>query len=300
MAEFDSAIPPGGTGKVVARIRTRGIRGARRKTVTIETNDPDRPAVVLTIAFVSRPAVAVLPRDSLLLSTRIGRPGEAALVLRREDGEPLTVRGVASNLPALHVEAERVLEAQEADGESGPAPIATREGDWLLRVSLEAMSQPLDERAVLRIETDHPDAPTLAIPARVRVIGPIRYHPSRVSMQAGPDPEPTVSRVSLRHEGRREFRVLGATLEGELPGVTAVVVDQGPAPVQTIELSADPRKASPGRFAGHVLATTDLKRAKKIRVPVTLRVVPGAGDGAQAGARSDSRDAAAADAGPPD
>ncbi|MDQ7087394.1 MAG: hypothetical protein Q9Q13_05835 [Acidobacteriota bacterium] len=60
-------IPPGGSGRIVTRIRTAGIQGRRTKTVEVETNDPRHRRLRLSVSFLAQAPVEVYPQPSINL-----------------------------------------------------------------------------------------------------------------------------------------------------------------------------------------------------------------------------------------
>jgi hypothetical protein len=272
VAEFDSAIPPGGTGRVVARVETKGFIGPRTKTVTVRTNDPARPQFTLSLKFDSRPAIELLPRRMIRLTTTEGRPATAYLLLRRGDGQPLELGRMTSSVESIRitsVELSDVIEDESVVAQLGTAP---REGDGLLRVDLEDVDRPFRGRADLSIATNHPRTPEVVVPVSIEIRELIASHPRRAQLSIGSGPEHASAWVSLRHSSGRAFEITDIRLEGDLPGVTASREGNGPAAVHQIELVAESGETAPGIYRGELVASTTARRAKEVRVPVVLRV----------------------------
>ena len=74
---YDREIPPGGTGKVTARLDTTDLRGRVEKTIDIISNDPSGRALTLTLIADSQRALIVEPNDRPLLRGPIHRVSPA-------------------------------------------------------------------------------------------------------------------------------------------------------------------------------------------------------------------------------
>ena len=56
MARFERTIPPGGEGKIILQVQTKGYQGAISKNAKVYTNDPLKNIELITIsAFVKVP-----------------------------------------------------------------------------------------------------------------------------------------------------------------------------------------------------------------------------------------------------
>ncbi|RMG48474.1 MAG: hypothetical protein D6718_01690 [Acidobacteria bacterium] len=269
MAEFDSVIPPGGQGKVVAKVHTKGQQGRRTKTISVQTDDPVRPNVTLRLSFEARPAVAVYPAPTVNLVAVQGEKAEASLLLRRGDGAPLRVEAVEASRPGVEAEAVPVEEDQPAEGRL-PAAHA---GDWKVRIRLASTREPRSETGRLHIRTDHPEQRDLSIPLRIQVRPAVEASPKAVSLRVTPGEAPRPAVVILRHNGHRRFRIAALKLEGELPGIRVRGGSGDPAPVQRAEIVVDP-SAPPGRHTGKLIVRVAVgkKKLPPVEVPVTVEV----------------------------
>lgn len=279
MAEFDSVIPPGGSGKIIAKVHTQGQQGRRTKTIAVETDDPQRSHLTLRLSFEARPLIAVYPRPFVNLVTVQGGDAEAVLALRRGDGAPLEVEEVGATRPGIEVTKEKL--AETVPPRNGLPQLEP--GDWRIRVRLASTAEPRAETGRLRIVTDHPKKKELSIPLRVQVRRALEATPRTVMIEPAPGRALKSVSVVVRHNGHRRFRVKGAHLEGDLPGVTVRVPDSERAPVQRVELRVEPAGAPPGRHTGTLVIETNVKGIAPLRVPVLLAIAPDADDGEGSG-----------------
>jgi len=269
VAEFDSAIPPGGKGKVVAKVHTRGYQGKRTKTVRVTTNDPANPQVTLRMTFTVQSPVEVWPSRRPSLSVLQGQPGKLVLVLHRPDGKPLEVKEAFSNRPRLRVRVEKVT-GENADPEG--KRYGARPGDWRLFVELPDTSRPLSETATVKVETNHPDRPEVSIPVRLRVRPLVQPVPRALYVRLQPGRDRATARVTLTHGARKPFRVTGAELVGQFPGASVRVVSAKPGGSQVLEVVVAGRDLPAGTYRGRVVAHTDLAQAPSVEVPLSVQV----------------------------
>lgn len=121
-------------GQLSATVHTKNLRGHVSRTIAVDTNDPDRPRVTLTVRVSVISSVIVMPRESVHLTNLRRGMEHAALLLRRDPSESgeLTVSDPRTSADWLTASA-RPLEpgGPAADGLPPSAP-----GDWLLEVGL--------------------------------------------------------------------------------------------------------------------------------------------------------------------
>ncbi|MFH1277207.1 MAG: DUF1573 domain-containing protein [Candidatus Eisenbacteria bacterium] len=90
----DSLIPPRGALPLTGSFSSRKMRGDVRKTVTLTTDDPGRPAAILLIrAWVLRD-LTWAPRTVRFFGVRAGEGSERTVLFRPGRGVPFTIEGV--------------------------------------------------------------------------------------------------------------------------------------------------------------------------------------------------------------
>jgi len=269
VAEFDSVIPPGGKGKVVAKVHTKGYQGKRTKTVRITTNDPANPQLTLRLTFTVQSPVEVWPTRRPSMSILQGQPGKLVLVLHRPDGKPLEVKEAFSSRPRLKVRVEKVTE-ENADPEG--KKYGARPGDWRLILELGETSRPYAETATVKVETNHPERPEVSIPVRIRVRPLVGTTPRALYLRHQPGRERTTARVTLTHGARKPFRVTSAELVGQFPGTSVRIVSEKPGGAQVLEVAVTGKDLPAGTYRGRIVAHTNLPDAPEIEVPVSLQI----------------------------
>jgi hypothetical protein len=98
----EEEVPPGGTGEIKATFHTKGFRGAVKKGLTVENNDPENRLVPLTIGGNVVSEVEVEPR---YLDWEILRPGDSprpkTLSIRFLEGRGLRLEKIQSESPSV-------------------------------------------------------------------------------------------------------------------------------------------------------------------------------------------------------
>jgi hypothetical protein len=166
VAGFAPVIPPGGSGKVLAKAVSGGGAARWAKTVLVETDAAGAERLLLRFMYRTQPAVEVLPAPMVNLTTLQGESVSAELLLRRNDGHPLRASASVAGSAGIAVAWDQVLVAEAGADPVGPP---ARPGDWRARIRLEDTAAPGQHQALLRIRTDHPLQPEIAVPVRVGV-----------------------------------------------------------------------------------------------------------------------------------
>ncbi len=222
MAEFDSVIPAGSSGKLVARLKTAaGQSGRISKLIAVTTDAPAASEIRLRFSADVHMPVTVSPAYRFSLSLIEGRSGAARLTLARDDGRPLKILGASSDREGLDLVVERAVAAGEgtaAASRGTPTPWGQVEVAPSAEPTPEAI--PIELRAssslpagtfsgAVRIATDHPEAPSLEIPYTLRVRPLIEALPASVRLWANAsegDPGRSTF-LRLRHNGGRAFAI---------------------------------------------------------------------------------------------
>ncbi len=102
MAEFDSVIPAGGSGKLVTKVHTRqSQQGKIVKSVSVTTDAPGSEHIKLLVSFEVVAAIRITPNPSIYIATTEGRPSRSRVLLRRLDSQPLEITKIDGVLPKL-------------------------------------------------------------------------------------------------------------------------------------------------------------------------------------------------------
>lgn len=98
MARFDRVIPPGGEGKIVLQVNTKGLQGKTNKTARVLSNDPKRRNVVIGMRGNVWVPIRISPTYARLNGI-LGDPIRTLVHLRGEKEEPLVVKIASVSIP---------------------------------------------------------------------------------------------------------------------------------------------------------------------------------------------------------
>ena len=269
MAEYDSVIPAGGPGKLVANMRTAPLQNRRiTKSIGVRTDDAEPPHLNLRFSVEVRAPIIFKPSSRLVISTVEGHEGRQRFLLKRADGEALEVLSADTGDPTLAAVVKPVVK-EERTNESEAAP-----GDVWIELVLPADSPIGSHTGRLRLATIDPIAASFEVPFAMRVRPLIEYRPSGVRLW------PTPSRsgdgysafVHLNRIEKGNFAVTG--IDVSHPEIfSAAVVSSEPAQRHSVrvELNADlGPEAISATIEGWIEISTDDPVRSIIEVPVVV------------------------------
>lgn len=156
MASFDKAIPPGGEGKIVLKVDTKGYQGAIYKDAMVDTNDPDLKAVSLLVKAFVKTAVYVDPFYAYL----VGPEGQAltkTVTIKAGLDKPLSLELHAFDLEEkVKYTLEEVQKGKEYR---------------ILFTNVPGVG-PGTSRGTLTLKTNYPERPLVAIQVGIRISKP--------------------------------------------------------------------------------------------------------------------------------
>jgi len=258
-------------------MHTDNLRGVATKNVTVRTNDPATPQIVLSVRVEVVTSIEVLPYEMMQLRSRSGQPTVGRLLVRKEPTESgeLRIAQIESSAPWLVASARR-LDEPTARGEDGLPPGAA--GDWVLEARLAEDAPPLQgrRRESIRFSTGLSRQPTASVGVMFELKPPVSFPVERLILK--PDPSGGASGT------------LFASIRADLdPG--ALRIDARPQGLEAaIETSASPRivtlrvrwPAATPLSGGALLLTVG---TEKVRLPVEVRSGDDPAPGKAAGPR---------------
>ena len=269
MAEYDSVIPAGQSGKITARVRTNtNQQGRVRKSIQVVTDAVGAEALHLTMSFDIHRPIEVMPRPMLYLHGVQGEEVAARVLLRRTDGEPLEIREVTGGHDAVKVT------TRPADGEEEAPGVSARAGDVWLEASLSGDGTGAATRSTkLVLQTNHPEQPQLALPLTVRILPRLQVSPDQIRLWVDTSRQlRPAAMLRITHNQGRSFALGG--LSTSLEKVVTLKARTGqPATTHTVRLDLRPEldlAALELPLRGSV--TVELKGAgqSSVEVPVVI------------------------------
>ena len=268
MAEHDSVIPAGGSGRLTAKITTSPVQNGRvSKSINVGTDSADARSLRLRFTVDVFAPIVAKPRLRLTATGLEGEGGRARILLHRADGEALEISGVETDNPAVKPQVDRVNRERDS---ATPA----EEGDIWLEVVSNQDAAPGMLTGTVRVATNHPDAPELVVPFSIRIRSLIEAHPAGVRMwlptPGGRDGQSAI--VTLKRSGKLEFRI--TAIEVSHPEVfTAAAHSTAPAFRQAVrvglvdDLSINTFRAS---IEGWIVVRTDDREKPMVEIPVIV------------------------------
>jgi hypothetical protein len=153
VANYDKAIPPGGEGKIILKVNTKGYDGWISKRAQVHTNDPRRRIMKLTLKAFVKVAIQLSPRYVYLK----GEPGQTvtkAVEISARLEKPLLIETGRFTLDSqvnYHIEEIDKGKRYRIHFTNIPGP-------------------PGSFRGLLELTTNYPERPKLQIPIRGRFV----------------------------------------------------------------------------------------------------------------------------------
>ena len=196
VAEFSKeTLAPGETVAVTARLSLKGRRGRQRATITVKSNDPERPELRLRLRGEAIDPVQVKPSELHF--------GQVAPGAKKSRSTSITVAG--EERFAIHeVQVGRV---DGSDAPNAPAPFTAslkerEEGrGFEVTVTFEAGEVFGRTDAEVRLHTNSSRYPVLSVPVSAVVAGDLSVTPSSIALREGDSPVTRHLLIALRRDG---------------------------------------------------------------------------------------------------
>lgn len=271
MAEYDSVIPPGGQGKLKAKVHTKPTQSGRLvKSITVRTDAPGAESLALSLSLEVYTPIDIKPRPQVYLNAMVGETTSSRVLLARTDRKPLEVTVSPPEVEGLTVTTTKVTASEE-----GKEGFKAEPGDVWVEVSVANPAKPGGSTSKIVIKTNHPDMEEVVLPITVRTRALIEARPGEIRMFVDEAAESRGNQTMLfrlGHNKGEDFALKSFT--SSAPELLTVVADtEGKSRTHqlrvTLEESADLSfVALP--FNATITVATDNPRVPEITVPVTL------------------------------
>jgi Protein of unknown function (DUF1573) len=259
VAEYDEVIAPGSTGKVHAVIDTTGFQGAISKGITVLTDDPENPHLVLTVKALVEPMIFVRPGYARFIQPQMSEPGQVEELLFTRTFEGLKVLSAKSPYPFLDVEFHQA-KADELD--------ANGEGNqWIVTLTLDYEKAPVGALAdYVMVTTNHPQQKEvpIAISGFVRpmmVVTPQDLDFGKIQITE----ESAQARLVLKNYAREDIDV--SFKDATIPGVKVTVAEVEPGREYSLEVLLGPELPK-GDFSGVIHLNVNHPKQKTVDIPL--------------------------------
>ncbi len=262
VVEYDAAIPPGQVGKVHASLDTSNLNGPVSKTITVFTNDPENPALVLTLAAEVHPFIAAMPGYARFITVQGEGEGRVAQNLWSKDGQPMKVLGVDSPSPFLTAEyriaSEEELHAQ-GEGEQ-----------WLVELVLKENAPVGAINDYVTILVEHPQQSKVRLPVSGFVRPILAVTPPIADFEEIEVVEPLRASLQVRSFASEDIQL--TSIESSIEAVQAEIVPVEPGRRYQLRVVVNPGIAK-GPFEGMLTIKTDNAKVPELRVELKGTVI---------------------------
>lgn len=98
MARYDRIIPPGGEGKIVLQVNTKGLQGKLNKTARVTSNDPKKPKMTIGMKGKVWVPIHLRPKYARLTGV-LGENIKTVVDVRGEKEDPLVIKIASVSIP---------------------------------------------------------------------------------------------------------------------------------------------------------------------------------------------------------
>ena len=269
MAEFDSVIPAGQSGKLSAKVHTRPTQhGKLYKGISVTTDAPGAQSIRLTMVLDVVAPIFVKPRFQLYINTVAGESAESRVLLRRSDGKPLEVSLAKPVSDEIKIDVLQVKKKEKVDQNTEAQP-----GDfWVVATIVEPKTVSTITGKV-ELKTNQPDLPVLTIPITVRVKSQIEARPAQVRIWITDQTKVGQSTVfRLTHNAGGNFAITNVTSSNtKVFAVSQITVGDSRSHQFKVELSEGfDLETIRLPLNGMITVETSSPAAPRITVPVLL------------------------------
>jgi len=260
VAEYDKFIEPGGEGEIFLYLDGHQVSGRFEKTATVNTNDPERRSVLLTIAGEEIPYVEVSPPERVAL---VGEYGEAVTkevrIWCNETDIDFRIESVETNL------GDRVTV------DFDPA----EDGHWILRLKKKPDMPAESANGVVTIHSNSVGMPEKLVQVQVIAKGTITKQPQMLNYGrvpfglTGKEGAPVTRTLSLI-KGRGIFVVTGVEIDNDRFQSEVVRLDQGRYEIR-VTFTPPTKKQVRQKVEAEMLVRTDDPREPVIRMRLIAR-----------------------------
>ncbi len=196
-----NTVPPGGQAEVTTRLSLRGRQGAQHKTISVESNDPKQPTLVLSLEGTAVEDIRIQPNQLFFGRITTDSAVTGSVVITIQNARSVNITKTSANTSNLTVSTESA-----PDGKSVRVLIAT--------------CPPLSRgmlRGNVRIETDHPKYPSADIAVSAFVVGDLTFAPEELLVVASPG-QTSARSVLVRSETGKKFEI--TQVDAPIPSMT--------------------------------------------------------------------------------
>lgn len=203
-------VPPGGQTEVSTRLSLRGRQGAQKKSIYIESNDPQQSTYTLYLEGTAVSELQVQPTQVFFGRINSGAVATGAVQVLIQHTNPVAVTALSADNPLLGVAKESL-----PDGKS-----------YRLLISTKPPLPTGTLRGTVHMETDHPKYPAVDIQVSAFVVGSVTVAPEQLTLTENEgNGAPQMRFIIVKSETGQSFTI--SAVEPPLPGIQHAVLPIG-------------------------------------------------------------------------
>lgn len=259
VADYDKVIAPGETGKVHAELDTTGEQGGISKGITVLTDDPENPHLVLTIKALIKPLIFANPGFARFIQPQLSDPGTVGQLVYSDSVENLELLSAESPYSFLAASVRPAREDELSEEGTGR--------QWVVEMTLDYTKAPIGAIAdYVTVKTNHPKQPVLEIPVSGYVRPMIVATPHDVDFGDIEIPDDGLTTyIVVKNYGTEVMEVSDTT--STIPGVTVDVEPVRPGHEFNLLVTLPPELPK-GEFSGKIELQLDHPRKKTLEIPL--------------------------------
>ena len=254
----EKEIPPGGTGEIKTTFLTKGYQGEVKKSLTVESNDPEHELVRLTIGGKVLSEVTVWPRYlnwGSIIQGDLPRPKRMTIWFT--EGRGLRLEKIQSESPSVVLKKESEQEDKViysvALAENLPA------GRFTGRITVRTNSERL---------------PEVHVPFYGFVEGNVKVVPHLISVGTMAPGEDATRTLSLKKTGDQDFSI--REIKTTTEEITTEIIEKKKGSRYRIKVTYKPRSQTVGRIAERITIFMNDGEQDFLEVPLYGKVGEGA------------------------
>jgi len=263
IVDFDRRIQAGGSGKLVATVNTKGLRGAIAKSIEVYTNDSRNPQIDLVLKANVLAYVEATPGYARFLTVLGQGADPIQQTIYSEEPGDFVVTGIRSPHNFIKVKFSEATDEQRLEGKEGR--------QWVVetRVAPDAPEGGFADFVTLTL--DHPKLRRLLLPVSGFVRPVVAVLPriadfGRKELKT----KPQVAVLEVKNLGKRDVTL--GEVESDVVGLTpeVEVIDEGR--LFKLRLTLDPSMPK-GNFSGKLTIPTSSELQPVVEVDVRGTII---------------------------
>ena len=261
-------IQPGESRPIEVTWQTKNNDGHFGQSVTVGTNDPNRPEIILKVEGTVRPAITTMPADPSMnfLTISNDEPATRRIAFWSADRPDIKLTHIATSNPGLLGVETRPLTEEELKS-------LKAEKGYAIEVTLKPTPKLGSFAEEVQIETDHPMKKELRFKVMGKITGPITATPEKATIRGATSSDGGTESLILWARGRTSVNfVVEKKPQGIDVAIEPLAQPSGAKGSKyKLIVKVIPGTAS-GLIADEIVLKTDDPKVSELRVPVEVLV----------------------------